>query len=321
MGVISLDSYCRRRWPNAFKYYTPGEKLTPYFKLFALDANPFVYSAAVAAFETDIILKQHEDKTYEDKIQMVFDFTWKEICDLIDMVNCDEIFIAFDSVAPMAKQIQQRQRRYPRSLPVDGEFDTTNISCGTKFMHDLCSFIEFKIQEINGWGKKVIFSGHTSPGEGEHKLMDYIKKLKNGTPVCMYGPDGDLYMLGLSCFVDFYLFKTDYATRNNFEKKMYTVRMKIIKDELSKPNTNFIGQANYHDYTKTFVFLGMFLGNDFVPRLEIFDVFINGIDDLYQRYNTLNFSLFKGNLQCQIFNRLLESLAKEEPYLLSKRTK
>ncbi len=98
MGVISLDSYIRKKFPNSVRYQKIGRKIPIRFKLLALDANPFVYSAAARAFETGhgCILKQHDHLSFEEKIQLTFDFTWEEICKVVLMVECDEIFVAFD---------------------------------------------------------------------------------------------------------------------------------------------------------------------------------------------------------------------------------
>ena len=320
MGVISLDSYTRKTFPSSVRYTPRGEKVPTKFELLALDANPFIYSAVVKVFEPESILKQHDHLTYDQKVKLVFKYTWNHICEIVNMIDCNEIFIAFDSVAPLAKQAQQRTRRYPRSLPGSDEFDTTHISCGTKFMHQLSGYIQFKIQEINGWDKKVVYSAHGG-GEGEHVCMDYIRTFPNDAKICMVGPDGDLIMLGLACEQDFYLFKTDYATRDDVDKKMYTIRMKHIKDSLIHP-ISYKTRLNHNDATKSFVFLGTFLGNDFVPRLEIFDLFINGIDDLYSRYEPIRESIIHNNcLDTVVFSLLLTALAREEKSLLAKRTK
>jgi len=49
--------------------------------------------------------------------------------------------------------------------------------------------------------------------------------------------------------------------------------MSTLKDEIS---------TNLRTDIPTFVYLGFLLGNDFVPRLEIFYLFISGISDLYK---------------------------------------
>ena len=65
-------------------------------------------------------------------------------------------------------------------------------------------FINKKITEDSNWRNiEVVLSGHEVPGEGEHKIMEYIR-LSRAQPNynvnmrhCLYGLDADLIMLGL----------------------------------------------------------------------------------------------------------------------------
>lgn len=65
-------------------------------------------------------------------------------------------------------------------------------------------FVNKKISEDADWrGVEVVLSGHEVPGEGEHKIMEYIRlsKAQPGYNAnvrhCLYGLDADLIMLGL----------------------------------------------------------------------------------------------------------------------------
>src|ERR1700733_12473951 len=65
-------------------------------------------------------------------------------------------------------------------------------------------FVNKKMTEDADWaGVEVVLSGHEVPGEGEHKIMEYIRHTKAqpgynaNTRHCLYGLDADLIMLGL----------------------------------------------------------------------------------------------------------------------------
>ena len=132
--------------------------------------------------------------------------------------------MAIDGVAPRAKMNQQRARRFRTAfeaeenmknaiekgleIPKDDPFDSNAITPGTEFMAKLTDnlkyFIHKKISEDSRWANvKIILSGHEVPGEGEHKIMEYIRTMKNqpnhdpNSRHCIYGLDADLIMLGL----------------------------------------------------------------------------------------------------------------------------
>jgi 5'-3' exoribonuclease 1 len=108
-------------------------------------------------------------------------------------------FMAIDGVAPRAKMNQQRSRRFRTArdavekrreaerkgekLPEEKAFDSNCITPGTPFMARLSNHLKYyvtkRISEDAEWRNvKVILSGHDVPGEGEHKIQEFIRLSK-----------------------------------------------------------------------------------------------------------------------------------------------
>ena len=108
-----------------------------------------------------------------------------------------KVFIAVDGVVPMAKIRQQRVRRFKSawlrstgSGPGQATWDSNSITPGTRFMEKLDAM-------LNGINKGWMVSGVSDEGEGEHKIMRWLRSTRPEGKILVYGLDADLILLSM----------------------------------------------------------------------------------------------------------------------------
>ena len=86
------------------------------------------------------------------------------------------------------------------SISSKHKWTTASITPGTVFMKTLNDEIYKEFTKESNFTKKIIISASDQPGEGEHKLFQYIRNNnfhKDETTI-IYGLDADLIMLALN---------------------------------------------------------------------------------------------------------------------------
>ena len=159
----------------------------------------------------------------------------------------------------------------------------------TRLTRQLKYFINKKISEDIDWqGVEIVLSGHEVPGEGEHKIMEYIRLAKAQPEYdanirhCLYGLDADLIMLGLlSHDPHFCLLREEVTFGRTTSKKskelehqnFYLMHLCIVREylelefqELKDPSVLEF-PFDMERVIDDFILMAFFVGNDFLPNL------------------------------------------------------
>jgi 5'-3' exoribonuclease 1 len=237
-------------------------------------------------------------------------------------------FMAIDGVAPRAKMNQQRARRFRTALdaekarekaiqdgvemPKEDAFDSNCITPGTEFMAKLTQqlkyFINKKVSEDLDWqGVEIVLSGHEVPGEGEHKVMEYIRQAKAQPGYdpnrrhCLYGLDADLIMLGLLSHDPHFCLLREEVTFGRQKTKskelehqnFYLMHLCIVREylelefqELEEPGA--LGfPFDMERVIDDFILMAFFVGNDFLPNLPHLHINEGALALMFNVYKTV----------------------------------
>ena len=316
MGIPSYFSFLIKNHSYIVKKLNNFNK--PIHNLY-LDSNSIIYDCLRKLSKE--YLKLNNDAKFEKKLIMEVALKIEEYILTINPEN--NIFIAFDGVAPIAKLEQQRTRRHKShfeanvfeklNIAKSKTWDKTAITPGTNFMTNLNNSISafFLNKEKKYNLSKIIVSGSDQRGEGEHKIFDYIRtnsyQHENQTTV-IYGLDADLIMLSLN---HLRICKKIYLYREAPEF-IGSINSDLNPDEGYLLNINELGkeivlelnnnrrakQENEKNKLYDYIFLCFFLGNDFLPHFPSLNIRTNGIHTILNAYKEVfkNSNVNKGNL-------------------------
>ena len=265
---------------------------------FYLDSNSIIYNNIPNTEYTN-------DLTFENNlIKNVIN----DILKYIEIVNpTKNIYITFDGVPPLAKINQQKNRRCKTQIQnklfnIEQKWDTCKISPGTEFMNKLSKqiydFFENHKKKVN---YNIIVSCSDKPGEGEHKIYEFIRhnnNIHNNYNTIIYGIDADLIMLSLNhlkyCSKLFLYRETPEFIKsidNSLESnECYYLSINELGLQIynllnnKTPNNKLIDYSIYYNYLMDYVFLCFLCGNDFLPHFPSINIRTNGIHILTNCY-------------------------------------
>ncbi|CAF0868349.1 unnamed protein product [Adineta ricciae] len=244
-----------------------------------LDMNEIIHSC----FDSD---DSSTVKNEDEIIEAVF----RHIDEIVSVLHPRKlIYMALDGVASKAKMHCQRVHLFLRAKndPDDiGQFTKCDIKPGTKFMAKLSNKLQSYIlkrmnQEDSVWKSIiVILSDANVPGEGEHKIMDFIRSQRYSNPKTnhvLFSGDSDVILLGLTMHSN----HIRIMRRKTEETKSYTFRdLRLLRQEIIE---EFGG--NLERVIDDWIFMCLLAGNDYLPNLPSIGFNRNELDNtLFNTY-------------------------------------
>jgi 5'-3' exoribonuclease 2 len=279
MGIPGLFKYIRNKYRNDRRLLEKPQDVD----YLHIDGNGLIHPACA-----DVKSKTKINTPIDILEQNMINKVIENIEEVITKINPNILtYLAIDGVAPAAKMVHQRNRRFKGyqdsleisqlkkkyNIPEEIYWSNACITPGTIFMEKLnCALEDWASKSKNA----IIYSSYLVPGEGEHKILRYIKDNKGSH--CIYGLDADLIFLSMASEVPNIHLARDMET----ESDTIYVNIDIMKELILKT----IGGTS-EDILCDFIFICFLLGNDFLPHFIAIDTFRGGIDILIEAYQKI----------------------------------
>ncbi|KAH7032973.1 exoribonuclease [Microdochium trichocladiopsis] len=349
MGVPKFFRWLSERYPAISQVI--AENRIPEFDNLYLDMNGIIHNCTH---------KDSDDATFRLSEDEMFIRIFNYIEHLFGKIKPKKLFfMAIDGVAPRAKMNQQRSRRFRtardaeeardkairegQEMPKEPPFDSNCITPGTEFMAKLTQqlkyFINKKISEDSDWqGCDIVLSGHEVPGEGEHKIMEYIRNAKAQPDYppnvrhCLYGLDADLIMLGLLSHDPHFCLLREEVTFGRASKtkskdlehqNFYLLHLCIVREYLElefqdlKTDNTLKFPFDLERVIDDFILMAFFVGNDFLPNLPFLHINEGALSTMFRLYKQVlpqceGYINEGGVINFPRLGLLLDELSKEE---------
>lgn len=344
MGVPKFYRWVSERYPCLSQVIQ--EHQIPDFDNLYLDMNGIIHPCSHPNDDDPHFRKSEED---------IFADIFHYIEVLFRIIKPKKVFfMAVDGVAPRAKMNQQRGRRFRSAkeaednirkalekgqvLPKEERFDSNCITPGTPFMvrlhEQLKFFVNYKISTDPAWqGLRIYLSGHETPGEGEHKIMEFIRSEKvrvdydSNTRHCLYGLDADLIMLGLSAHEPHFSLLREEVRFGKAAKRItkpekttfHLLHLSLFREyldwEFSELKDTLPFPYDLERIIDDWILMGFLVGNDFIPHLPNLHINHDALPYLYRVYIDVMPSLDgylhdSGQLMLSRFEKYLVALSK-----------
>lgn len=313
-------------------------------QVFGLDLNCAIYHCVHKIQRVNPYTEASRAKWEADLIEAVLVYIQR----MNAIVQPSEtLYIAIDGVAPMAKIRQQRVRRFKSAIGAQEEarikaeargtpyslqprWDTNAITPGTAFMANLATALRAFAKRNPA---KIVVSPSDEPGEGEQKIMAYIREHKQ-KDIVVYGLDADLIVLALwtsatrEVRVDLFREEVEFNGAIKMDAS--------AEEQFLYMNVNHLASVLHETYSRAgqslpeflvdFVGMMNLLGNDFVPHgmgVKIRDGGIEMILDIYKDQTAPLVQQIEGvwRYNVDVLRDLCAILAAEEPRMILKTVK